>query len=513
MGTYQVQTGTISVPAVTSGCTSSTQLFTLTEDNKWKIPSDNRYYVSASETDGIKISWTAYNGQTYSTKNIPWPAGDIAGQTIDFKLGNYLDTDTYPDLKGSGINFRVNYQVSSVSTLQDVIDSINGTSISMSPYVPTRVTLTKTDGTVLNGFYSKNGISASFSSDITYTAQLAADRKFDGTEDTDFIEPSLSQPDNFHYPSTDSSQWSLPFTLGQNARHPDAMATTNGTFESMATSNSTYYYGYANEPNNPTHWWYTTPYGNYSIVHTINNNCNGTPSSIEDALINGDNANLALKTTQYGGKVVVSIPINGSYDVKGTGYNGAFGSISMTLSVNNDTTLDDVKSLLTDIGSLDIRSESYARCQGGYVPVNTITLQQPVFEARMKLNIQTSDVAYDHIALEYRSLRLDSLGLTSTNTQTYQDSQDAIGACANALEIVSAQRSLFGSYENRLEAAHSIAENTLENTQSAESKLRDTDMAKEMVCYSMNSILSQAQEAMMAQSNSRLNQVLSLLQT
>lgn len=512
IGNHQVQVGTAPVAAVTSGCTSSTQLFILTEDNKWKIPSDNQYNVSASEADGIKISWTAYNGQTYSTKNIPWPAGDIAGQTIDFRLGDYLDTDTYPDLKGSGINFRVNYQVSGVSTLQDVIDSINGTSITMYPYVPTKVNLFKTDGTPLNNYYSKNGISANFSCYIDYTAQLASDRKFDGTEDTTFIEPSISQPDNFHYPSPDSSPWSLPFTLGQNALHPDAMATTNGTFDSTATSNSTYYYGYSNEPNNPSHWWYTDQYGTHSIIHTVNNNCNGTPSSIEDALLNGDSSNLALNTTQYGGFIVLSIPISGSYDVKGTGYNGQFGAITMTLNVNNDTTLDDIKDLLTDIGSVDISSESYANCQGGYVPVNTITLEEPVFESEMNLNIQTSDVAYDHISLAYKSLRLDNLGLESTNTQTYQDSQDAIGACANDLEIVSSQRSLFGSYQNRLEAAHSIAENTKENTQNAESKLRDTDMAQEMVSYSANSILSQAQEAMMAQSNSRLSQVLSLLQ-
>lgn len=120
-------------------------------------------------------------------------------------------------------------------------------------------------------------------------------------------------------------------------------------------------------------------------------------------------------------------------------------------------------------------------------------------------------MAYDHIAINYRSLRLENLGLSDTNTQTREEAQKAIAASADALAIVSEQRSLFGSYQNRLESANVTTENTWENVQNAESRLRDTDMAEEMVRYSMADILTQAGEAVMAQSNSNLSQVLSLL--
>lgn len=78
---------------------------------------------------------------------------------------------------------------------------------------------------------------------------------------------------------------------------------------------------------------------------------------------------------------------------------------------------------------------------------------------------------------------------------------------------MSEQRSLFGAYQNRLESAHNTVGNTGENVQSAESRLRDTDMAEEMMRYSTASILTQTAEAVMAQSNAKLNQVLSLLQS
>ena len=185
----------------------------------------------------------------------------------------------------------------------------------------------------------------------------------------------------------------------------------------------------------------------------------------------------------------------------------------MTLNVNPDTTLDDVKDLLADIETVDIYASGLGTAYAGSQRVNTIMLDKPVYQSEINLHIQTSDVAYDHIAINYRSLRLENLGLSDTNTKNREDAQKVIASSADALAIVSEQRSLFGAYQNRLEAAHAMAENTGENVQSAESRLRDTDMAEEMVRYSMADILTRAGEAVMAQSNSKLNQVLTLLQS
>ena len=87
----------------------------------------------------------------------------------------------------------------------------------------------------------------------------------------------------------------------------------------------------------------------------------------------------------------------------------------------------------------------------------------------------------------------------------------AIDAIADAVKTVSAQRSLLGAVQNRLEHTIKNIDNVVENTTSAESQIRDTDMATEMVKYSNANILSQAGQSMLAQSNQSNQGVLSLL--
>ena len=88
----------------------------------------------------------------------------------------------------------------------------------------------------------------------------------------------------------------------------------------------------------------------------------------------------------------------------------------------------------------------------------------------------------------------------------------AIDAIADAISKVSEQRSSLGAVQNRLEHTISNVDNVVENTTSAESRIRDTDMASEMVNYSKNNILAQAGQSMLAQANQSNQGVLSLLQ-
>ena len=76
---------------------------------------------------------------------------------------------------------------------------------------------------------------------------------------------------------------------------------------------------------------------------------------------------------------------------------------------------------------------------------------------------------------------------------------------------ISAQRSLLGAVQNRLEHTINNLDNVVENTTAAESQIRDTDMATEMVKYSNNNVLAQAGQSMLAQSNQANQGVLSLL--
>lgn len=95
---------------------------------------------------------------------------------------------------------------------------------------------------------------------------------------------------------------------------------------------------------------------------------------------------------------------------------------------------------------------------------------------------------------------------------TGNNATDAIDVVAAALQKVSTQRSALGAVQNRLEHTIKNLDNVVENTQAAESAIRDTDMAEEMVAYSNNNVLQQAGQSMLAQANQANQGILSLLQ-
>ena len=95
---------------------------------------------------------------------------------------------------------------------------------------------------------------------------------------------------------------------------------------------------------------------------------------------------------------------------------------------------------------------------------------------------------------------------------TGDNATDAIDVIADALQKVSTQRSALGAVQNRLEHTIKNLDNIVENTQAAESAIRDTDMAEEMVSYSNTNVLQQAGQSMLAQANQANQGVLSLLQ-
>lgn len=100
----------------------------------------------------------------------------------------------------------------------------------------------------------------------------------------------------------------------------------------------------------------------------------------------------------------------------------------------------------------------------------------------------------------------------NARVDTYEMANNSITAIQDAINKVSSQRSALGALQNRLEHTIANLDNVAENTQAAESRIRDTDMASEMVEYSKNNILGQAGQSMLAQSNQSTQGVLSLLQ-
>ena len=117
------------------------------------------------------------------------------------------------------------------------------------------------------------------------------------------------------------------------------------------------------------------------------------------------------------------------------------------------------------------------------------------------------------ITVGISSMSSASLGVQGLNVKddSGMAATYAIDAIADAVAKVSAQRSALGAIQNRLEHTIDNVDNVVENTTAAESRIRDTDMAQEMVNYSKNNILAQAGQSMLAQANSSNQGVLSLL--
>lgn len=146
----------------------------------------------------------------------------------------------------------------------------------------------------------------------------------------------------------------------------------------------------------------------------------------------------------------------------------------------------------------------------------------------LDLHVGADSTSDNQISVDIKQMSATVLGLKTGNSTTGDATGDldtllvngkddknaraAIDTIASALQEVSKQRSALGAAQNRLEHTISNLDNVVENTTSAESSIRDTDMATEMVKYSNNNILAQAGQAMLAQANQSNQGVLSLLQ-
>jgi len=115
------------------------------------------------------------------------------------------------------------------------------------------------------------------------------------------------------------------------------------------------------------------------------------------------------------------------------------------------------------------------------------------------------------ISVEVKAMDATSLGITSTSVADSDAAATLIGDVKKAITKLNEQRADLGAQQNRLEHTINNLNNVVENTTAAESAIRDTDMATEMVKYSNNNILAQAGQAMLAQANQSNQGVLSLL--
>lgn len=150
----------------------------------------------------------------------------------------------------------------------------------------------------------------------------------------------------------------------------------------------------------------------------------------------------------------------------------------------------------------------------GQTEFNTMKLLDGTFQDK---NLQVGANQGQNISFTIASMsagNIDNVDVSeiSKNVSNYENATKAISTIDMAITKVSTQRSNLGAIQNRLEHTIANADNTSENLQSAESRIRDVDMADEMVTFSKNNIIQQAAQSMLAQANQSTQGVLSLLQ-
>ena len=142
---------------------------------------------------------------------------------------------------------------------------------------------------------------------------------------------------------------------------------------------------------------------------------------------------------------------------------------------------------------------------------NTPKHEEVTYPGSMSLHIGADADMNNKLLIYIAGMGTEQICVDEVDVSTQQSASRSIDMIAFGIKEVSTQRSLLGAYQNRLEHTVKNLDNIVENTTAAESRIRDTDMSKEMVRYSMSNILSQAGQSMISQANQQNQGVLSLI--
>ena len=179
-----------------------------------------------------------------------------------------------------------------------------------------------------------------------------------------------------------------------------------------------------------------------------------------------------------------------------------------TQAANDTNTSSDRTAIQKEINALTSELDRIAST----TQFNTQNLLDGTFSGK---KLQVGALENQKISIKITTMNAKGIGITAGNNNmvtTFTNAGKAMTVFQHAISKVSTMRSDLGALQNRLEHTVANLDNVAENTQTAESRIRDTDMAEEMVEYSKNNILAQAGQSMLAQANQSTQGVLSLLQ-
>lgn len=502
----------------------------------------NAGYTVHANRSGIWVTWTGYDGKSYRTDTAKWDDLNINGGVCSFEMSDYFGEKTaanklytrdadgkYVPVFKKTVSFSVHEEAWAQRDKKDIIKSIDGAK--MSSWVDVNMYVQNEHCTNISSTNSKPVYVSS--SDLTYGAAYVSHVNgatngytFDGDNDS-FLVPR-STLGNLEAPVNASDKFVFKFNMP-------------GIGNVTATPNPEYsgYYSTDTDLGSRTYWWdwsggreqdgtwnpqkYRSPY-HFPV--------DGTLGSVQNALqaphglLAGGNGG----NTYSGGRIYMRFDLiadnaftyGDGISTKDIGYFSLAIDINQTkgtLNLTYDEMMAEINAALNTSTVLDFYNRNNDSGGIGGLDGKSAKIKVPIYpdgyvpyDDTQRFFVQAGAEAGQHIDIEYECLSLNKIGLTDTNTLTEEDAEYAIDEVKQALQKISEQRSDFGAYQNRLEHAYNINNNTSENTQSAESVIRDADIADMMMEYSINNILMQAGTSMLAQANQSNQTAVELLQ-
>lgn len=238
----------------------------------------------------------------------------------------------------------------------------------------------------------------------------------------------------------------------------------------------------------------------------------GTTDTGQNVLDKINDANIGVKASFVGGALTLTSSTVGSKaELSITGVTGQFAGLDTTLAAGTDAAITIAGTSYTAEGNT-ITIQSGAQ-KGLQLQINgtAATTANVSVTANGGLNFQIGANEGQNMYVSVGDMRASALGVNQIDVNNATSANTAITTINNAIEKVSGERSKLGAYQNRLEHTINNLNTSSENLTAAESRVRDVDMAKEMMNQTKNNILAQAAQAMLAQANQQPQGVLQLL--
>ncbi len=232
---------------------------------------------------------------------------------------------------------------------------------------------------------------------------------------------------------------------------------------------------------------------------------NSKSANVTKVVSDGTNVTVTLKDGKEETDTVTNIKTK--YEIDGT----KKGTAIISKELKAETTNAEISGTYTgNLDKLAVGADVNAKLAIG--SAGTSALSSDTKALILNLHVGADSESTNKISIAIDSMSAKGIGVNGLDVSTEAGATNSIDTIKDAIQKVSSQRSSLGAVQNRLEHTINNLDNVVENTTSAESRIRDTDMAKEMVNYSKNNILAQAGQSMLAQANQSNQGVLSLLQ-